>query len=292
MMAQSPSDGNAPDGSTDDGSTDDGSTDDGSTDDGSTDDNTKEKSGKNIIAIAKPTPPIPLYQTATTYQGQPISISLKSSSNPANGVIEYKINSNPNQGKITNFNKNTGQLTYTPNQNAKNFDSFTFSVAYGGQGSGNYQPSSNVATAQPSIIKVATAQPSIIKVATAQPSIIKVATAQPSIIKVATVLIIIKPTPPVPLYQTATTYQGQPISISLKSSSNPANGVIEYKINSNPNQGKITNFNKNTGQLTYTPNQNAKNFDSFTFSVAYGGQGSGNYQPSSNVATAQPSIIK
>src|SRR6185437_5521611 len=121
MMAQSPSDGNAPDGSTDDGSTDDGSTDDGSTDDGSTDDgstddNTKEKSGKNIIAIAKPTPPIPLYQTATTYQGQPISISLKSSSNPANGVIEYKINSNPNQGKITNFNKNTGQLTYTPNQ--------------------------------------------------------------------------------------------------------------------------------------------------------------------------------
>src|SRR6185437_3837545 len=201
MMAQSPSDGNAPDGSTDDGSTD----------DGSTDDNTKEKSGKNIIAIAKPTPPIPLYQTATTYQGQPISISLKSSSNPANGVIEYKINSNPNQGKITNFNKNTGQLTYTPNQNAKNFDSFTFSVAYGGQGSGNYQPSSNVATAQPSIIKVATAS------------------------------IIIKPTPPIPLYQSATTYQGQPISISLKSSSNPANGVIEYKINSNPNKGKITN---------------------------------------------------
>src|SRR6185503_10051153 len=176
---------------------------------------------------------------------------------PANGVIEYKINSNPNQGKITNFNKNTGQLTYTPNQNAKNFDSFTFSVAYGGQGSGNYQPSSNVATAQPSIIKV------------------------------ATVLIIIKPTPPVPLYQTATTYQGQPISISLKSSSNPANGVIEYKINSNPNQGKIINFNKNTGQLKYTPNQNTKNLDSFTFSVAYGGQGSGNYQPSIiKVATA------
>src|SRR6476660_3955368 len=123
------------------------------------------------------------------------------------------------------------------------------------------------------------------KVATAQPSIIKVATAQPSIIKVATVSIIIKPTPPIPLYQTATTYQGQPISISLKSSSNPANGVIEYKINSNPNQGKITNFNKNTGQLTYTPNQNAKNFDSFTFSVAYGGQGSGNYQQSSNSST-------
>src|SRR6185437_2652919 len=203
-----------------------------------------------VSIIIKPTPPVPLDQTATTYQGQPISISLKSSSNPANGVIEYKINSNPNQGKITNFNKNTGQLTYTPNQNAKNFDSFTFSVAYGGQGSGNYQPSSNVATAQPSIIKVATAQPSIIKVATAQPSIIKVATAQPSIIKVATaqpsiikvatVSITIKPTPPVPLYQTVTTYQGQPISISLKSSSNPANGVIEYNINSNPNQGKIT----------------------------------------------------
>src|SRR6476659_4751886 len=137
MIAQSPSDGNAPDGSKDDGSKDDGSKDYGSKDDVSKDNNTKEKSGKNIIAIAKPTPPVPLGQTVTTYQGQPISISLKSSSNPANGVIEYNINSNPNQGKITNFNKNTGQLTYTPNQNAKNFDSFTFSVAYGGQGSGN-----------------------------------------------------------------------------------------------------------------------------------------------------------
>src|SRR6476646_9828146 len=62
MIAQSPSDGNAPDGSKDDGSKDDGSKDDGSKDDGSKDDgskddgskdnNTKEKSGKNIIAIA------------------------------------------------------------------------------------------------------------------------------------------------------------------------------------------------------------------------------------------------
>ena len=59
----------------------------------------------------------------------PINITLEALDNDTGDMIKsFNIISNPSNGQISNFNSETGTLTYSPNSNFAGQDSFTFKV--------------------------------------------------------------------------------------------------------------------------------------------------------------------
>jgi hypothetical protein len=82
------------------------------------------------------TEPIPLSQsTITTDKNKPVQITLKST-NPKNQYITFLTLTDPSQGKISNFDGITGNLTYTPNTDVQNVtDSFDFTINVNGTNS-------------------------------------------------------------------------------------------------------------------------------------------------------------
>ena len=64
-----------------------------------------------------------------TNSNTPVSITLEGTDSDQGDTISgFIIISSPTNGQISNFNSNTGTLTYTPNNNFVGQDSFTFKV--------------------------------------------------------------------------------------------------------------------------------------------------------------------
>ena len=66
-------------------------------------------------------------QSVYTNEDTPKDIVL-TANDPNGDVLTFAINTNPAFGTLSDFNANTGQVTYTPNENYWGFDSFTFTV--------------------------------------------------------------------------------------------------------------------------------------------------------------------
>ena len=68
-------------------------------------------------------------KTVETNSNTPVSITLEGTDIDQGDMINsFTIMSSPTNGQISNFNSNTGTLTYTPNNNYAGQDTFTFKV--------------------------------------------------------------------------------------------------------------------------------------------------------------------
>ena len=136
----------------------------------------------------------------------------------------------PTNGQISNFNQITGELTYTPNNNFFGSDSFTFKVI---DSQGLESTESAVVT-----INVKEVTPPPVN------------------------------NPPIAVDKTVETNSNTSVSITLEGTDIDQGDTISgFTIVSSPTNGQISNFNSNTGTLTYTPNNNFVGQDSFTFKV-------------------------
>ena len=145
-------------------------------------------------------------------------------SDPDGDTITFLTPSDPPHGTLTNFNPNTGAVTYTPDPNYNGPDSFTFKV----------KDSNNVES-----------------------------------LAAATISITVNPLndPPVADAQTGlSTDEDTALPITL-TGSDPDGDTITFLTPSDPPHGYLTNFNPNTGAVTYTPDPNYNGPDSFTFKV-------------------------
>lgn len=74
------------------------------------------------------TVPVANDQSVTTDEDTARAVTLTATDPDAGASLTYAIVGNPSNGTMTNFNPNTGTLTYTPNANYNGTDSFTFKV--------------------------------------------------------------------------------------------------------------------------------------------------------------------
>ena len=74
-------------------------------------------------------PPVALDKILQTNVNTPVTITLEASdSDIGDFITSFNIISGPIHGQISNFNSDTGTLTYTPNNNFVGQDSFTFNA--------------------------------------------------------------------------------------------------------------------------------------------------------------------
>src|SRR6185295_11522279 len=138
------------------------------------------------------------------------------------GPVTFAILNSPTNGALSNFNTNTGAITYSPNLNYNGADNFRFTVTDG----------SLTATGQVSI--------------TVTPI---------NDAPTATNLVITVPE------DTAT---------NLLLLGGDVDSPVTFAILSNPTNGTLSNFNTNTGAITYTPLLNYNGPDAFRFTVTDG----------------------
>ena len=176
-------------------------------------------------------PPVANIQQLETNQNTPLQITLSGADPIDNDAIsQFRIVNSPTNGQISNFNQMTGELTYTPNNNFFGSDSFTFKVI-------DSQGLESTETAAVSInVKEVTLPP--------------------------------VNNPPLAVDKAVETNSNIPVSITLEGRDiDQGDTINSFTIISNPTNGQISNFNSNTGTLTYTPNNNYAGQDSFTFKV-------------------------
>ena len=176
-------------------------------------------------------PPVANIQQLETDQNTPLQITLSGADPIDNDAIsQFRIVNSPTNGQISNFNQMTGELTYTPNNNFFGSDSFTFKVidSQGLESTESAAVSINVKEVTPPPVN----------------------------------------NPPVAVDKTIETNSNTPVSITLEGRDiDQGDTINSFTIISNPTNGQISNFNSNTGTLTYTPNNNYAGQDSFTFKV-------------------------
>ena len=184
-----------------------------------------------IIVTSVNDPPVANNQQLETVQNTPLQITLSGADPIDNGdaISQFRIVNGPTNGQISNFNLTTGALTYTPNNNFFGSDSFTFKVI-------DRQGLESTEAALISINVKALPPPAN--------------------------------NPPVAVDTTVETNNNTPINIKLEGKDTDQGDTINsFTIISNPTNGQLSNFNSNTGTLTYIPNSNFAGQDSFTFKV-------------------------
>jgi parallel beta-helix repeat protein len=175
-------------------------------------------------------PPIANNQQLETDQNNPLKITLSGADPIDNDTIsQFRIVNSPTNGQISNFNQMTGELIYYPNNNFFGSESFTFKVidSQGLESTESAVVSINVKEVTPPIN-----------------------------------------TPPIAVDKAVETNSNTPVSITLEGTDSDQGDTISgFIIISSPTNGQISNFNSNTGTLTYTPNNNYAGQDTFTFKV-------------------------
>ena len=168
-------------------------------------------------------PPVAQSQSVTATSGSPADITLKAT-DPGGNALTYAIVSGPKSGTITDLNKDTGTLVYTPTDGFAGQDRFTFKASDG-------TTDSNTAQVTVTVSQVAS--------------------------------------PPVAQSQSVTATSGSPADITLKAT-DPDGNALTYAIVSGPKSGTITDLNKDTGTLVYTPTDGFTGQDRFTFKASDG----------------------
>jgi sugar lactone lactonase YvrE len=154
---------------------------------------------------------------APALANQPLVLEAGTLECEGEAPLEYEIVSGPEHGEISEFNAETGALTYTPESEYTGLDSFTFK-AINGLGSSGTQ--SFALTVQE-----------------------------------------------VPLchYGDAAIPGGEPFVLEAGTLECEGEAPLEYEIVSGPEHGEITEFDPETGALTYTPESEFTGYDSFRF---------------------------
>ena len=176
-------------------------------------------------------PPVANSQQLETAQNTPLQITLSGADPIDNDAIsQFRIVNGPTNGQISNFNQTTGELTYMPTNNYFGSDSFTFKVI-------DSQGLESIETGVVSINVNELPPPPINN-------------------------------PPVAIDKTVEIDSNTSIDLTLEGTDSDLGDTISgFTIISNPTNGQISNFDSNTGTLTYTPNTNFVGQDSFTFKV-------------------------
>ena len=188
--------------------------------DGTTDSNTATVT---VTVSQAASPPVAQSQSVTATSGSPSDITLKAT-DPGGNALTYAIVSGPKSGTITDLNKDTGTLVYTPTDGFSGQDRFTFKASDG-------TTDSNTATVTVTVSQAAS--------------------------------------PPVAQSQSVTATSGSPSDITLKATG-PGGNALTYAIVSGPKSGTITDLNKDTGTLVYTPTDGFSGQDRFTFKASDG----------------------
>ena len=188
--------------------------------DGTTDSNTAPVT---VTVSQVVSPPVAESQSVTATSGSPTDITLKAT-DPDGNALTYAIVSAPKSGTITDLNKDTGSLVYTPGDGFTGQDRFTFKASDG-------TTDSNTAPVTVTVSQVAS--------------------------------------PPVAESQSVTATSGSPTDITLKATA-PDGKALTYAIVSAPKSGTITDLNKDTGSLVYTPGDGFTGQDRFTFKASDG----------------------
>ncbi len=95
-----------------------------------------DKNGLSSNKVTKVTitnvndPPVAQDQSVTATSGNPTPITLKAT-DPSGGGLTYEIVSGPESGEITDFDEDSGSLTYTSDDGYTGDDSFTFTASDG-----------------------------------------------------------------------------------------------------------------------------------------------------------------
>jgi len=186
----------------------------------------------NVKALPPPTnnPPVAVDKTVETNSNTPVSIKLEGrDTDQGDSISGFTLVSSPTNGQISNFNSTTGILLYTPNNNFVDQDTFTFKTidSHGLESINTGLISINIKSLPPS-----------------------------------------ENNPPVAFDKILSTNSNTPVNITLEASDKDIGDMIKsFNVISNPLHGQISNFNSETGKLTYIPNNNFVGQDSFTFKV-------------------------
>jgi hypothetical protein len=89
------------------------------------------------ISTTSNIPPLATPQSVSTTQNTPVTIRLAGSDSNRNATLTAQIVSAPSHGTLNNITQDTGDVTYTPNQDYTGDDSFTFKVNDGKVDSNN-----------------------------------------------------------------------------------------------------------------------------------------------------------
>src|SRR6185295_6193433 len=135
------------------------------------------------------------------------------------GPVTFAILNSPTNGALSNFNTNTGAITYSPNLNYNGADNFRFTVTDG----------SLLATGSVSLTVTALNDAPL-----------------------ATNLLVTLP---------------EDTSTNLTLLGGDVESPVIFAILNSPTNGALSNFNTNTGAITYTPNLNFNGADNFRFTV-------------------------
>ena len=186
------------------------------------------------LTVTTNTPPTATPVTASTQQNQAITVQLAGDTgNPdSSQTLTYALTSNPVNGTISNFNAQTGTLTYTPNTNFMGTDSFTFNVTDVGA------PSPNVTSQDATASLTVSAGQAVNQPPTAQS-------------------------------QQVTVQANTPASVQLNGTTGDPNSsqTLTYALDTSQTQGTVTNFDASTGAFTYTPPINFTGTDTLTFTT-------------------------
>jgi Ca2+-binding RTX toxin-like protein/streptogramin lyase len=167
---------------------------------------------------------VPLCQNgwANTEENQPLVLESGALECEGEAPLSYEIVSAPEHGEITEFDPETGALTYTPDSEFTGLDSFAFKATNG------------VGSSVPRTFEVAVGE-------------------------------------------VAVCHDGEDVTVAgvalvLESGALECEGEapLSYEIVSAPEHGEITEFDPETGALTYTPNPEFSGADSFTFRAING----------------------
>ena len=189
---------------------------------------------KITLAVTNNNRPTATPVTAQTRQNEPVTVQLAGQSgDPDSGqTLVFELTGPPVSGTITNFDANAGTLTYTPITNFVGGDVFTYRVRDVGA------PTPNLASPE----------------ATAT---INVASGE------------MINTPPTAQGQQLTVQANVPLAVQLVGmTGDPETGqTLTYILDTSMTRGTVSNFNADTGTLTYTPPQDFIGADSLSFRV-------------------------
>jgi hypothetical protein len=152
-----------------------------------------------------------------------VKITLKGKDDDKDDDIEFDIVSDPSHGKLDNFDKSDGTVTYTPDKDYSGDDDFKFRVTDDKGAESNR----------------------------------------------ATVDIEIKATNQAPEAedQKVSVDANDDVKITLKGKDDDKDDDIEFDIVSDPSHGKLDNFDKSDGLVTYSPEKDYSGDDKFEFNV-------------------------
>jgi hypothetical protein len=186
----------------------------------------------NVKSLPPPVnnPPVAINKAVETNSNTPVSVKLEGrDADQGDSISGFVMVSSPTNGQISNFDSTTGTLLYTPNNNFVGHDTFTFKTI----------DSHGLESANIGLISI------------------NVKSLPPS-----------ENNPPVAFDKILSTNSNTPVNITLEASDNDTGDMIKsFNLISNPLHGQISNFNSETGKLTYIPNNNFAGQDSFTFKV-------------------------